>query len=57
LRPRQDPRDEIMLRNNIGGGGGLNIMTMNKSLGGSFIKTCDVETQFMPGNFGVRVIE
>lgn len=45
-----------MLRNNIGGGG-FNIMSMNKSLGGSFVKTCDVETQYIPGNFGVRVIE
>jgi hypothetical protein len=32
-----------MLRNNIGGGG-LNIMAMNRSMGGSFVKTCDVET-------------
>jgi len=44
LRPRQDPRDEIMLRNNVGGSTTLNIATMNKSLGGSFVKTCDVET-------------
>ena len=30
---------------------------MNRSQAGAYIKTVDVETQYVPGNFGVRVIE
>ncbi len=33
------------------------VVNMNRSLGGAYVKTLDVETQYMPGNFGVRVIE
>ena len=30
---------------------------MTRSVGGSYINTIDVVTQYMPGNFGVRVVE
>jgi hypothetical protein len=43
LRARIDPRDEIQLRNGIGGNG-ASIMNLNRTMGGSFIKTVDVET-------------
>lgn len=56
-RPRYDPKDEIMLRNNVGGSALFTVTSFNKSLGGAFVKSMEVETQYLPGNFGVRVIE
>ena len=32
-------------------------MNMTRSVSGAFINTIDVVTQFLPGNFGIRVIE
>ena len=51
-----DPRDEIMLRNNIGTST-VAVSQLTKSVGGAFINTIDVVTQYLPGNFGIRVIE
>lgn len=45
-----------MLRNNIANST-VAIMNMTRSVGGSYINTVDVVTQYMPGNFGVRVVE
>jgi len=56
-RHRQDPRDEIMMKNNIGASGGVTVMSMTRSISGAFVNTLDVTTQYLPGNFGVRVIE
>ena len=56
-RQRQDPRDEIMMKNNIGTSGGVSVMNMTRSISGAFVNTLDVTTQYLPGNFGVRVIE
>ena len=55
-RERIEPRDEIMLKNNLGGNG-VAIMNMTRSVSGAFVNTLDVATQYLPGNFGVRVIE
>ena len=55
-RQRIEPRDEIMLKNNLGGNG-VAIMNMTRSVSGAFVNTLDVATQYLPGNFGVRVIE
>ena len=30
---------------------------MTRSVSGAFVNTVDVVTQYLPGNFGVRVIE
>jgi hypothetical protein len=56
-RQRIEPRDEIMLRNNMAGSGGVAVMNMTRSVSGAFVNTVDVVTQYLPGNFGVRVIE
>lgn len=45
-----------MLRNNIGTST-VALSHLTKSVGGAFINTLDVVTQYLPGNFGVRVIE
>lgn len=45
-----------MLRNNVGGGL-QTAVNLTKTQAGSFIKTLDVETQYLPGNFGVRILE
>lgn len=55
-RQRIEPRDEIMLKNNLGGNG-VAIMNMTRSVSGAFVNTLDVATQYLPGNFGIRVIE
>jgi hypothetical protein len=46
-----------MLRNNMGSNQGVAVMNMTRSVSGAFINTIDVTTQYLPGNFGVRVIE
>ena len=58
-RNRVEPRDEIMLRNNVGNSSsqGVAVMNMTRSISGAFVNTVDVATQYLPGNFGVRVIE
>ena len=56
-RGRTDPRDEIMMKNNIGKNEGPQIMNMTRTVSGAFVNTIDVVTQYLPGNFGVRVIE
>jgi hypothetical protein len=43
MRPRFDPRDEIMLRNNITTST-VAVTNMTRSVGGSFINTVDVVT-------------
>lgn len=55
-RQRIEPRDEIMLKNNLGGNG-VAIMNMTRSVSGAYVNNLDVVTQYLPGNFGVRVIE
>lgn len=45
-----------MLKNNLGGNG-VAIMNMTRSVSGAFVNTLDVATQYLPGNFGVRVLE
>lgn len=45
-----------MLKNNLAGQG-VAIMNMTRSVSGAFVNTIDVVTQYLPGNFGVRVIE
>ena len=45
-----------MLKNNLAGQG-VAIMNMTRSVSGAFVNTVDVVTQYLPGNFGVRVIE
>lgn len=45
------------MRNNIGLAGTANIVALNRTQGGFYIKSLDLETQYLPGNFGVRVIE
>lgn len=45
------------MKNNLAGKNGATIMNMTKSVSGAFINTLDVTTQYLPGNFGVRVIE
>lgn len=32
-------------------------MSMTRSMAGAFVNTSDVATQYLPGNFGVRVME
>lgn len=32
-------------------------MNMTRSVSGAFVNTVDVVTQYLPGNFGVRVVE
>lgn len=58
-RVRAEARDEIMLRNNVGGtqNQGVAVMNMTRSVSGAFINTIDVATQYLPGNFGIRVVE
>lgn len=58
-RQRIEPRDEIMLRNNVGNSQnqGVAMMNLTRSISGAFVNTVDVVTQYLPGNFGVRVIE
>lgn len=56
-RQRNEPRDEIMLRNNMGSNNGVAVMNMTRSVSGAFVNTIDVTTQYLPGNFGIRVIE
>ena len=56
-RNRIEQKDEIMLRNNVGGSVSSYTMNITKTVAGSFINTLDVPTQNLPGNFGVRVIE
>ena len=46
-----------MLRTNVGGSVLYTASAFTKSMGGAFIKSMEVETQYLPGNFGVRVIE
>eukprot|EP00347_Sterkiella_histriomuscorum_P018462 403345428 len=36
---------------------GYTIVNLNKTVGGTFINTLDVETSQLPGNFGVRLLE
>jgi hypothetical protein len=45
-----------MLKNNLAGQG-VAIMNMTRSVSGAFVNTVDVVTHYLPGNFGVRVIE
>lgn len=45
-----------MLKNNLSGNG-VAIMNMTRSVSGAFVNTLDVATQYLPGNFGIRVIE
>ncbi len=45
-----------MLRNNIGTNT-VAVTNLTRSVGGSFVNTIDVVTQYLPGNFGVRVVE
>jgi hypothetical protein len=35
----------------------MSVMNMTRSVSGAFINTLDVATQFLPGNFGIRIIE
>lgn len=46
-----------MMRNNMAGTAGPALMNMTRSVSGAFINTVDVVTQYLPGNFGIRVIE
>jgi hypothetical protein len=46
-----------MMKNNLAGQNGASIMNMTRSVSGAFVNTLDVTTQYLPGNFGVRVIE
>ena len=57
LRPRSDPKDEIMMRNDIGGITSSYTMQISKTVGGSVINSLDISTATLPGNFGIRVIE
>ena len=43
-RQRQDPRDEIMMKNNLAGQNGVSIMNMTRSVSGAFVNTLDVTT-------------
>jgi hypothetical protein len=45
-RQRVEPRDEIMLRNNVGNSStqGVAVMSMTRSISGAFINTSDVVT-------------
>jgi hypothetical protein len=53
---RFDPKDEIMMKNDVGVNGALT-MQVTKSVGGSVINSLDISTQTIPGNFGIRVVE
>ena len=57
LRPRTDPKDEIMMKNDVGGMVSPYTMQLTKSVGGAYINTVDLSTATIPGNFGIRVIE
>lgn len=46
-----------MMKNGLAGQNGMSVMNMTRSVSGAFINTLDVTTQYLPGNFGVRVIE
>ena len=45
------------MKNNLAGQNGVSIMNMTRSVSGAFVNTLDVTTLYLPGNFGVRVIE
>jgi len=46
-----------MLRNNIAVTTTVAVTNMARSVGGTFVNTVDVVTQYLPGNSGVRVVE
>ena len=43
-RARVEPRDEIMMRNNMGTNQGIAPMNMTRSVSGAFVNTIDVVT-------------
>lgn len=55
-RLRQDPKDEITMKNDNGIASAYTLQ-ITKSVGGSVINSLDISTQTIPGNFGVRVVE
>lgn len=56
-RDRIMPKDEIQLRNVKKEAEKTFVMSLSKSISGSFINTLEVPTYDLPGNFGVRIAE
>ena len=55
---RIDARNELTLLNDRSlANEGYTLINLNKTVGGSFLNTLDVETSQLPGNYGIRLIE
>ena len=66
-RPRLEIRDELYMQTNKSKYNfdsalstdypGYKVVNMNRSVGGSYLNTLDVECAQLPGNYGVRLVE